>query len=148
MTPRILEGKSGVAVIDAVGVATVDEIRAVVKQLVERAAGAPSTAVIGGLSALSLDAAGRAALDALGRWVVRVDVDSLVVIGERLRALHLGAVLEGSWSEESVLVPDVATAIEVVIASLAADERRHGGVLAVAGDAPGLAGVVDALVGR
>ena len=36
----------------------------------------------------------------LGRFLVRLDISSLVVVGEA-GAVHAGAVLEGSWGEES-----------------------------------------------
>lgn len=52
--------------------------------------------------------------DAIGRLVVRLDIDQLVVVGEAARALHLGACLEGSWNGESVCVPDVESAVRVV----------------------------------
>ena len=59
-----------------------------------------------------------AAHDAIGRLAVRLGVDRLVVVGEQAAALHAGAVAEGSRGEESVLVPDVDAAVEVVTAGL------------------------------
>ncbi|MDE2591739.1 MAG: UDP-N-acetylmuramoyl-tripeptide--D-alanyl-D-alanine ligase [Actinomycetales bacterium] len=39
--------------------------------------------------------------DAIGRVVVRLNIDQLVVVGERARVVHLGAMQEGSWDGES-----------------------------------------------
>jgi UDP-N-acetylmuramoyl-tripeptide--D-alanyl-D-alanine ligase len=44
--------------------------------------------------------------DAVGRLVVRLDINQLLVVGEPAKPLHLGACLEGSWGEESVFVAD------------------------------------------
>lgn len=40
--------------------------------------------------------------DAIGRVVVRLNIDQLVVVGERAKLIHLGAMQEGSWDGESV----------------------------------------------
>jgi len=73
-----------------------------------------------------------AAHDEIGRLVVRLGVDRLLVVagpgaatgaavGGRTapRALHLGAHLEGSWGGESELVPDIDTAVAILIEELA-----------------------------
>ncbi|MDP9417922.1 MAG: UDP-N-acetylmuramoyl-tripeptide--D-alanyl-D-alanine ligase, partial [Actinomycetota bacterium] len=57
---------------------------------------------------------------------VRLGVARLLVVGDRARALHLGAVLEGSWDGESRLVPDAGSA-----ARLLAAELRPGDVVLV-----------------
>ena len=80
--------------------------------------------------------------DEIGRLVVRLDIGKLVVVGEGARALHQGASLEGSWGEESVLVPDVDAAV-----ALLRDELRPGDVVLVkAAKAQRLWRVADALV--
>jgi UDP-N-acetylmuramoyl-tripeptide--D-alanyl-D-alanine ligase len=59
--------------------------------------------------------------DRIGRLAVRLDVDRLVVVGGHTRptrALHQGAVMEGSFGGESVLVPDIAAAIALLDAEL------------------------------
>jgi UDP-N-acetylmuramoyl-tripeptide--D-alanyl-D-alanine ligase len=55
---------------------------------------------------------------------VRLDIHQLVVVGEPARAMHLGALLEGSWGEESVFVPDAAAA-----EAWLADHLRPGDVV-------------------
>ncbi|MGI8592119.1 MAG: glutamate ligase domain-containing protein, partial [Nakamurella sp.] len=52
--------------------------------------------------------------DEIGRLVVRLGVDRLVVVGQAARALHLGAHLEGSWGGESEIVADVTEAVTVL----------------------------------
>jgi UDP-N-acetylmuramoyl-tripeptide--D-alanyl-D-alanine ligase len=57
--------------------------------------------------------------DEIGRLAVRLDINRLVVVGDQARAMHQGAHLEGSWGEESVLVPDVDGAVALLRAELA-----------------------------
>jgi UDP-N-acetylmuramoyl-tripeptide--D-alanyl-D-alanine ligase len=87
-------------------------------------------AVLGEMAELGDDST--AAHDRIGRLVVRLGIDRLLVVegpgaatgaavGGRTapRALHLGAHLEGSWSGESKLVPDTDAAVEVLLEELA-----------------------------
>ncbi len=55
---------------------------------------------------------------------MRLDVDRLIVVGagRPARALHQGAVMEGSWGEESILVPDIESAIAVLDNEIAAGD--------------------------
>jgi UDP-N-acetylmuramoyl-tripeptide--D-alanyl-D-alanine ligase len=80
--------------------------------------------------------------DDIGRLAVRLDIGTLVVVGEAARAMHQGACLEGSWGKESVLVPDVDAAI-----ALLREQLAPGDVLLVkASNAVGLWRVADALL--
>ena len=49
----------------------------------------------------------------LGRFLVRLDISVLVVVGEAA-PVHAGAVLEGSWGDESRHVATSAEALAVV----------------------------------
>ncbi|MBA2573823.1 MAG: UDP-N-acetylmuramoyl-tripeptide--D-alanyl-D-alanine ligase [Actinomycetota bacterium] len=80
--------------------------------------------------------------DAIGRLVVRLDIDQLVVVGQEARALHLGACLEGSWDSESMFVPDVESAVSFVRATARAGDV----VLVKASRAAGLERVALALL--
>ena len=80
--------------------------------------------------------------DELGRLAVRLDVNRLVVVGEQARPMHQGAQLEGSWGEESVLVPDVDAAVALLRVVL----RPGDVVLVTASYAIGLWRVADALL--
>jgi hypothetical protein len=53
----------------------------------------------------------------LGRFAVRLDLGQLVVVGPQAGGIHAGAVLEGSWGDESVHVPDVDAAVALLRAS-------------------------------
>ena len=74
----------------------------------------------------------------LGRLLVRLDITWLVVVGDAAAPLHAGAVLEGSWGEESRHVPTAEAALTV----LRADLSDHDVVLVV-----GVPEVVTALGG-
>lgn len=83
-----------------------------------------------------------AAHDEIGRLAVRLDINRLVVVGEQAGAMHRGASLEGSWGEESVLVPDVDAAVALLRAELAPGDV----VLVKASKAAALWRVADALL--
>jgi UDP-N-acetylmuramoyl-tripeptide--D-alanyl-D-alanine ligase len=57
--------------------------------------------------------------DSIGRLAVRLDVNRLVVVGAGARTLHMGAAQEGSWGNESMWVPDIDAALEVLRTELA-----------------------------
>ncbi|GAB10169.1 UDP-N-acetylmuramoyl-tripeptide--D-alanyl-D-alanine ligase [Gordonia araii NBRC 100433] len=90
--------------------------------------------------------------DSLGRAAVRLAVDKVVCVGESrvVRAAHQGAVMEGSWGDEAVLV---ASAGELAQRWSRADATSGPGAPG-AGDVIALAGgfdpqiVVDALAQR
>jgi UDP-N-acetylmuramoyl-tripeptide--D-alanyl-D-alanine ligase len=52
--------------------------------------------------------------EAIGRLAVRLNIARLVVVGEGAAPMHAAAVREGSWGEESVLVPDVEAALALL----------------------------------
>lgn len=129
--PTVTERSDGVTVVDATGLDHLDALRAALRDLVDRADGRRTVAVVGPLAG----AAERpspdtiAELDALGRLAVRLDVTLLAAVGAPVRALYAGAYQEGSWDAESRHVPDLAAA-----RALLADEVRPGDVVLVAGD--------------
>jgi UDP-N-acetylmuramoyl-tripeptide--D-alanyl-D-alanine ligase len=65
--------------------------------------------------------ASREELMDLGRFLVRLDITALVVVGEA-GAVHAGAVLEGSWGEESRHVADAEAALTLLTADLHEDD--------------------------
>ena len=73
-------------------------------------------AVLGELT----DAAEQDLMD-LGRFLVRLDITALVVVGPA-GPVHAGAVLEGSWGQESRHVPDAAGALALLTDELSADD--------------------------
>ena len=56
--------------------------------------------------------------DRLGRLAVRLDVDQLVVVGQDAKALHLGALQEGSWDNETVWFPDFSAAADYIVGNI------------------------------
>ena len=137
----------GVTVINDSYNANPDSMRAALKALVTLSRGDTgrpprrSWAVLGEMAELGQDSV--AAHDGIGRLVVRLDVQRLVVVGAAARPMHTGAVQEGSWGEESALVPDVETAV-----TLLRDAVRPGDVVLVkASQSVGLWRVADALMG-
>lgn len=113
---------AGVTVVNDSYNANPDSVRAALKALVTmaRAGERPrrSWAVLGEMAELGEDSV--VEHDAIGRLAVRLDVDRLVVVGTGRppRAMHQGAVMEGSWGEESVLVPDIGAAIALLDAEV------------------------------
>ncbi len=57
--------------------------------------------------------------DLVGRVAVRLNISRLVVVGAAARAMHVGAVMEGSWGKESMFVPDADAAYAVLERELA-----------------------------
>lgn len=108
----------GVTVINDSYNANPDSVRAALKALVtmSRADETPrrSWAVLGEMGELGEESV--IEHDRIGRLAVRLDVDRLIVVGTERpsRAMHQGAVMEGSWGEESILVPDIGAAIELL----------------------------------
>ncbi len=72
---------------------------------------------------------------------MRLDVQRLVVVGEGARPIQQAAALEGSWGQESMYVPDVQGALEVLRAEL----RPEDVVLVKASRAAGLEAVAAEL---
>ncbi|MGH3644125.1 MAG: UDP-N-acetylmuramoyl-tripeptide--D-alanyl-D-alanine ligase [Mycobacterium sp.] len=103
-----------------------------------------SWAVLGEMAELGEDAI--AEHDSIGRLAVRLDVSRLVVVGtgRSLSAMHHGAVMEGSWGSEAVMLTDADAALEFL-----RDELRAGDVVLVkASKSAGLADLAEALAGE
>jgi len=142
---QVLESPDGVTVIDDAYNANPDSMRAALKALASVGRGRPGSrtvAVLGEMLELGADA--QAEHDAVGRLAVRLDIHQLLVVGEPARAMHLGALLEGSWGEESVFVADAAAAE----AWLAEHLRPGDVVLFKASNAVGLSRLAEAVAAR
>jgi UDP-N-acetylmuramoyl-tripeptide--D-alanyl-D-alanine ligase len=154
---EVTERADGVTVIDDSYNANPDSMRAALKALRAMAGngrgalptGEPGAeprgrrrvwAVLGAMG--ELGESSREQHDALGRLAVRLDIDRLVVVGPEAGGIHAGAVLEGSWGEESVHVPDVDAAVRLL------NEQVEPGdvVLVKASRAARLERVADALL--
>jgi len=131
----------GVTILNDSYNANPESMRAGLKALAAMAQdGRRSWAVLGVMGELGEDAV--TAHDEIGRLVVRLNIGKLVVIGPDAAAMHRGACQEGSWGEESVLVPDVEAAV-----ALLHDQLRPGDVVLVkASKVAGLWRVAESLL--
>ena len=100
-----------------------------------------SWAVLGEMGELGEDSI--AEHDRLGRLAVRLDISRLVVVGtgRPVNAMHRGAIMEGSWGSESIMVPDADAALALLRAELAPGDV----VLVKASNAAGLGSLAEAL---
>ena len=139
---EVVTRPDGVTILNDSFNANPESMRAGLKALaaMTRESGRRSWAVLGVMGELGADAV--TAHDEIGRLVVRLNIAKLVVIGPEAAAMHQGAFQEGSWGEESTLVPDVGAAI-----ALLHDQLRPGDVVLVkASKAAGLWRVAEALL--
>ncbi|WP_277212803.1 UDP-N-acetylmuramoyl-tripeptide--D-alanyl-D-alanine ligase [Isoptericola croceus] len=137
----VTERADGVTIVDDSYNANPDSMRAALRTLAVMAGRTRrSVAVVGEMRELG-DVA-RVEHDAIGRLAVRLNVKRLVVVGEGAYHVHEGAQQEGSWGEESVFVPDLEAAREV----LAAELTEGDVVLVKASQGSGLWRLADQLV--
>jgi UDP-N-acetylmuramoyl-tripeptide--D-alanyl-D-alanine ligase len=134
----------GVTIINDSYNASPEAVREALKTLATmgRSASGRTWAVLGPMGELGENSV--SVHDEIGRLVVRLDISRLVVVGEAARPIHQGASLEGSWGEESVLVPDV----DAAVALLRAELRQGDVVLVKAAKAAGLWRVADGLLAK
>lgn len=93
--------------------ASPDSMSAALKTLAEITRGKHrSVAVLGEMSELGEYADDEH--DRLGRLVVRLNIDKLIVVGHPARHIHNAAGLEGSWDGESVLVESADVAYDLL----------------------------------
>ncbi|WP_406689133.1 UDP-N-acetylmuramoyl-tripeptide--D-alanyl-D-alanine ligase [Saccharopolyspora sp. ID03-671] len=138
---EVAETPGGVTVVNDAYNANPESVRAALKTLaaMTRGRSARAWAVLGPMA--ELGDADVEAHDEIGRLAVRLNIDRLVVVGEQAQAMHQAASLEGSWGEESVLVPD----IDAAVALLRAELRPGDVVLTKASNSAGLWRVAEAL---
>lgn len=122
---HVVERPDGVTVVDDSYNANPDSMRAALRALAVLAGRERrSIAVLGEMLELGPDA--RAEHEAIGLQVVRLNIDLTVVVGAGARGIAAGAVREGSWGDEVVVVEDVDAA-----AALLELELRAGDVVLV-----------------
>ncbi|PRW64409.1 UDP-N-acetylmuramoyl-tripeptide--D-alanyl-D-alanine ligase [Actinopolyspora mortivallis] len=138
---EVTETPEGVTVVNDAYNANPESVRAALKALASMTRDSPGRgwAVLGPVGELGEEEP--TAHDEIGRLAVRLNIDRLVVVGEQARAMHQGASLEGSWGEESILVPDVEAAVELLRSELRPDDV----VLVKASNAAALWRVADEL---
>lgn len=147
---QVLTRADGVTIINDAYNANPDSMAAGLKALAWMAREAVGTtghkrrswAVLGEMGELGDDAISEH--DRIGRFAVRLDVSRLIVVGtgRPVNAMLQGAVMEGSWGSEAVLVPDADAALDLLRAELAEGDV----VLVKASNAAGLGALADLLV--
>jgi len=136
----------GVTVINDAYNANPDSMRAGLQALAVMArqpgANRRSWAVLGEMGELGEDSITEH--DRIGRLAVRLDISRLVVVGtgRPMSAMHHGAVMEGSWGSESIMVADTDAALALLRSELAPGDV----VLVKASNAVGLGAIADALL--
>ena len=139
---EVTERPDGVTVVNDAYNANPESVRAALKALVAMGRGRRTWAVLGEM--LELGASSAVEHDAVGRLAVRLDVSRLVAVGQGARAVHTGAVHEGSWGDESVYVSDAEEAYRLLC-----EQLRPGDVVLVkSSHSIGLRVLGDRLAGR
>ncbi len=114
------ERPDGVTVINDAYNANPESMRAALRTLAELSRGRRSWAVLGEM--LELGDRSIEEHDAIGRVVVRLNISRLIVVGRAAKAMHNGAVLEGSWGNEAAFVETAEEAEQILAAELAPED--------------------------
>jgi len=119
---EVTERSDGVTVVNDSYNANPESMRAALRTLavMSRGKARRTVAVLGEMAELGDDT--REAHMDLGRFLVRLDISQLVVVGPLAGGIHAGAVLEGSWGSESIHVDDIEQALELLAAELASGD--------------------------
>ena len=107
---QVLKRGDGVTIINDAYNASPDSMKAALQTLAQLGrAGHRTIAVLGEMAELGQFS--RAEHDAIGRLVVRYNIDQLVVVGQGARLIHMGASLEGSYDGESKFFESASEAL-------------------------------------
>lgn len=108
----------GVTIINDSYNASPDSMKAALQTLAQLGRmGTRTVAVLGEMAELGQYS--RHEHDSIGRLVVRLNIDQLVVVGEGAKLIHMGASQEGSWDGESKFFPSIAEALDYLRGILA-----------------------------
>jgi UDP-N-acetylmuramoyl-tripeptide--D-alanyl-D-alanine ligase len=113
---EVTERADGVRIVNDAYNANPESVRAALKALAGMGQGRRTWAVLGEM--LELGDSSLTEHDEIGRLAVRLNISRLVAVGPGARAIHTGATQEGSWGEESVHVPDVEAAYQLLSSEL------------------------------
>jgi UDP-N-acetylmuramoyl-tripeptide--D-alanyl-D-alanine ligase len=114
--------QDGLVIINDAYNSSPDSLKAALVTLADlgRQTGKPTVAVIGEMAELGEFSA--AEHDAIGRLVVRLNIDQLVVVGEGAKLVHMGASQEGSWDGESKYFDEISQAFLYLRGMLTSNE--------------------------
>jgi UDP-N-acetylmuramoyl-tripeptide--D-alanyl-D-alanine ligase len=111
----------GISVINDAYNASPDSTKAALQTLAQLGkSGRRTIAVLGEMA--ELGAFSREQHDAIGRIVVRLNIDQLVVVGAGAKLIHMGAEQEGSWGGESKYFDSIDEALAYVRGMLVAGD--------------------------
>jgi len=139
---EVVHTKAEFTVINDTYNANPESMRAALKALIAMRGSGRVWAVLGEMRELGKDSVMEH--DAIGRLIVRLDIDQLICVGDNTRVMHLAASNEGSWGDESAWVAD----IDGALALLADGLRPQDVVLVKASRSIGLDQLADALIHR
>ena len=110
---QVLNRADGVTIINDAYNASPDSTKAALQTLAQLGrAGRRTIAILGEMA--ELGSASREQHDAIGRIVVRLNIDQLIVVGQAAKLIHMGAEQEGSWAGESKFFESIDEALVCV----------------------------------
>lgn len=108
---QMTDRSDGITIINDAYNASPDSTRAALQTLAQLGkAGRRTIAVLGEMAELGSQS--REQHDAIGRVVVRLNIDQLVVVGLNAKLIHMGAEQEGSWGGESKFFEAIDEALQ------------------------------------
>jgi len=108
---QVTHRPDGITVINDAYNASPESTRAALQSLAQLGkSGRRTIAVLGEMA--ELGAQSREQHDAIGRVVVRLNIDQLVVVGQNAKLIHMGAEQEGSWGGESKFFESIDEALQ------------------------------------
>lgn len=137
---EVSETSRGITVINDAYNASPDSVAAGLRTLAQIGVGRRRVAVLGEMSELGEFSAEEH--DTVGRLIVRLGIERLVVVGEGARPVHMAATMEGSWDGESVFAATADEALEF----LRDDLRDNDIVLVKSSNSAGLRFLGDRIV--
>lgn len=114
---QLMTREDGIRVINDAYNASPDSMRAALQTLATLGRqGHRTVAVLGAMA--ELGDLSNESHDAIGRLVVRYNIDQLFVVGSDAKIIHMAATQEGSWDGESIFIADSVDAVELINSKL------------------------------
>ena len=118
---QLTHRSDGISIINDAYNASPDSMKAALQTLAQLGkSGRRTIAILGEMA--ELGSFSREQHDAIGRIVVRLNIDQLVVVGSGAKLIHMGAEQEGSWGGESKYFDSIAEALDYVRGMLVAGD--------------------------
>lgn len=118
---QVLNRTDGVTIINDAYNASPDSTKAALQTLAQLGkSGRRTIAILGEMAELGSES--REQHDGIGRIVVRLNIDQLIVVGMGAKLIHMGAEQEGSWAGESKFFESIDEALAYVRGMLRAGD--------------------------